>query len=99
MIVKYIIMTKAHLGRKLRKTGKRLLKVSRKGGRTLARGTGFVRKMIGTADALTGGLATQAMMSNPYSGAVLTGLKAVDKTANMLANPTSTIQHQIQKRR
>lgn len=92
-------MTKSHLGRKIRKTGKRLLKVSRKGGRTLAKGTGFVRKMIGTADALTGGMATQAMMSNPYSGAVLAGLKAVDKTANMLSNPTSTIQHQIQKRR
>lgn len=92
-------MTKSHLGRKIRKTGKRLLKVSRKGGRTLAKGTGFVRKMIGTADALTGGMATQAMMSNPYTGAALMGLKTVDKAANMLSNPTSTIQHQIQKRR
>lgn len=81
-----------HLGRKLKHTGKRLLKTSRKAGRGLAKGTGFVKKVIGKLDDFSGGLATKSLMKSPYGKAGLATLESTDKLANKLQNPLTHIK-------
>jgi len=80
-----------NLGRKLQKTGRRLLRASRHTGRTITKGTGFARKLIGKADSYTGGGATAALMSNPCSAAALTGLTTLDTAGKMLSNPKKSL--------
>ena len=80
-----------NLSRKIRKTGRRMLRASRHTGRTISKGTGFARKIIGKVDSYTGGGATAALMSNPYSAAALTGLTTLDTAAKVLSNPKKSL--------
>lgn len=86
-----------HLARKIRKTGRRMLKTSRVAGRTLGKGTGFARKLIGTADKYTAGGASRMLNSNPYSAAAYKGLVATDIAAKMAANPQASLKKQLIK--
>ena len=81
-----------NIGRKLKKSGKRLLKASRVAGRVLGKGTGFARKVIGKVDSFTGGMATNALMSNPYGQAAMVGLSRAEMAGKMLRNPQSTLK-------
>ena len=81
-----------NIKRKLKKSGKRLLKASRVAGRVLGKGTGFARKVIGKVDSFTGGMATNALMSNPYGQAAMVGLSRAEMAGKMLRNPQSTLK-------
>ena len=87
-----------HIGRKIRRSAKRLLKTSRVAGRALGRGTGFVRKIIGTADNFTGGAVTAGIMSNPYSAGAYAGLRSIDQAAQLMSNPQNTARSHLKDR-
>ena len=86
-----------NLGRKIKRAGKRLLKASRSTGRGIAKGTGYVKKLIGKADTYTGGLSTALIASNPYGQAGLAGLEVADAGANLLKNPNTAIKAGVQE--
>lgn len=88
----------SHVGRKIRKSGKRLLKASRVAGRKMAQGTGYARKLIGKVDSYTGGMATRALKSNPYGQMALKGLTATERAGKMMRHPSSTIRDKAMQR-
>ena len=90
-------MTKSHIGRKIRKTAKRMLKCSRVAGRALGKGTGFARKIIGTADKFSGGMASKMLLSNPYTGTAYRRLIAADTAAKVMTNPRTSLQKELVK--
>ena len=79
-----------NIGRKLKKSGKRLFKASRVAGRVLGKGTGFARKVIGKVDSFTGGMATNALMSNPYGQVAMAGLGRAEAAGKQLRNPRTS---------
>jgi hypothetical protein len=82
----------SHVGRKIRKSGKRLLKASRVAGRKIAQGTGYARKLIGKVDSFTGGMATRTLKSNPYGQVALRTLSATENAGKMMRHPSSAIK-------
>jgi len=88
----------SHVGRKIRKSGKRLLKASRVAGRKIAKGSGYVRKLIGKVDTYTGGMASRHLQSNPYGQMALRGLTATENAGKMMRNPTTTIRDKAMER-
>ena len=66
---------------------KKLVGGSRKVGKTLLRGTGAVRTVLGTVDKYTGGMATKLLSADPRGRMALGALGASETAGGALSDP------------